>query len=164
MFVRLLADTASSSCPAHPGYLAKTSITLAAVICEADDICSVRTAYAPESFFYISSEHHSSYVFLVLWFQLRILKMTGVHQCNKVDFLFLCVCIQNIILLALHFVHLPSKDFLELLPILDPLQPCIVVQNLHRLLHWKKFMHQSAMSQRVEPFLRECARHDSSEE
>ena len=43
-------------------------------------------------FYYISSGHHSSYVFLVLWFQHRILKMTGVHQRNTVDFpFFSCV-------------------------------------------------------------------------
>ena len=34
--------TASAACPAHPGNLEKTSITFAAVICEADDPCSRR--------------------------------------------------------------------------------------------------------------------------
>ena len=36
-------DTASA-CPAHPGSLAMTSITFAAVICDADEPCSVNTA------------------------------------------------------------------------------------------------------------------------
>ena len=38
------ADTASAACPAHPGSLDKTSITFAAVICDADEPCSVNTA------------------------------------------------------------------------------------------------------------------------
>ena len=37
-------DIASAACPAHPGSLAMTSITFAAVICDADDPCSVNTA------------------------------------------------------------------------------------------------------------------------
>ena len=36
----------------------------------------------------VTSEHDSSFVFLVLWFHIGILKMTDVHQCSKVDFPF----------------------------------------------------------------------------
>ena len=38
------ADTASGACPAHPGRLAITSTTFAAVICDDDEPCSVNTA------------------------------------------------------------------------------------------------------------------------
>ena len=38
------ADIASAACPADPGSLAMISITLAAVICDADESCSVNTA------------------------------------------------------------------------------------------------------------------------
>ena len=38
------ADTASAACPAHPGNLDMISMTLAAVIGDADDPCSVSTA------------------------------------------------------------------------------------------------------------------------
>ena len=38
------ADTASAACPAHPGSLAMTSINFTAVICDADEPCSVNTA------------------------------------------------------------------------------------------------------------------------
>ena len=38
------ADTASTACPEHPGSLDVTSMTLAAVICDADDPYSVNTA------------------------------------------------------------------------------------------------------------------------
>ena len=40
----VLAVTASAACPAHPGSFAMTSITFAAVICDADEPCSVNTA------------------------------------------------------------------------------------------------------------------------
>ena len=42
-------DTASAACPAHPGNLDIMSMTFAAVIGDADDPCSVNTAYEPES-------------------------------------------------------------------------------------------------------------------
>ena len=48
------ADTASAACPEHPGSLVILSMTFAAVICDADDPCSVNTACAPESSFTIS--------------------------------------------------------------------------------------------------------------
>ena len=48
------ADTASAACPAESGNLAVTSITFAAVICDADEPCSVNTAYEPESSFTVS--------------------------------------------------------------------------------------------------------------
>ena len=38
------ADTASAACPAHLGNLDMISMTFAAVICDADDPCSVNTA------------------------------------------------------------------------------------------------------------------------
>ena len=47
-------DTASAACPAHPISLEIMSMTFAAVICDADDLCSVNTAYDPESFFTMS--------------------------------------------------------------------------------------------------------------
>ena len=37
------ADTASAACPAQPGNLERISMTFAAVICDADDPCSVNT-------------------------------------------------------------------------------------------------------------------------
>ena len=48
------ADTASAACPAHPGSLDTMSMTFAAVICDADDPCSVNTAEDPESSFTMS--------------------------------------------------------------------------------------------------------------
>ena len=42
---------ASLACPVHPGSLEITSRTLAAVMCDAEDPCSVNTACEPESSF-----------------------------------------------------------------------------------------------------------------
>ena len=41
IFTWVLADTASAACPKHPGGLDIMSMTFAAVICDADDPCSV---------------------------------------------------------------------------------------------------------------------------
>ena len=48
------ADAASAGCPSQSGTLAITSITFAAVIWDADEPCSVKTAKAPESSFTMS--------------------------------------------------------------------------------------------------------------
>ena len=49
------ADTASLACPAHSGSLKMTSRTYSAVITDADDSWSVKTAYEPQSSFTTSS-------------------------------------------------------------------------------------------------------------
>ena len=49
IFTWVEADTASAACPAQPGSLEMISMTFAAVICDADDPCSVNTAEDPES-------------------------------------------------------------------------------------------------------------------
>ena len=41
------AAFAFASCSAHPGSLDLTSVTFAAVICDAEDLCSVYVAYDP---------------------------------------------------------------------------------------------------------------------
>ena len=48
------ADTASAVSPAHPSSLDIMSMTFVAVIIDADDPCSVNTAYDPESSFTMS--------------------------------------------------------------------------------------------------------------
>ena len=54
IFSWVSADTASAACPAHPGSLDLLSMTFATVICDADDPCSVNSAYDPESSFAMS--------------------------------------------------------------------------------------------------------------
>ena len=48
------ADTASAACPSQSVNLAITSITFAAATWDADERCSVKTAWAPESSFTMS--------------------------------------------------------------------------------------------------------------
>ena len=60
------------------------STTFAAVIRDADELCSANTAQAPGVVFHsVTSEYNSAFVFLNFWFQLRILEMTGVHERRK---------------------------------------------------------------------------------
>ena len=64
----------------HPGRLDIMSMTFAAVIWDADDPCSVNTAYEPElSFAMYPRSTTLPLFFLKLWLQLRILEMTEVH-------------------------------------------------------------------------------------
>ena len=44
IFTRVSADTASAACPSQPDSLVMISMTFAAVICDADEPCSVNTA------------------------------------------------------------------------------------------------------------------------
>ena len=57
------ADTASAACPAPPGSLDMISITFAAVICNADEPCSLNTVKEPEFFHNVTSKYHSTIVF-----------------------------------------------------------------------------------------------------
>ena len=75
------SDTASAAGPAHPGSLEIMSMTFVAVICDADDPCSVNTAYDPESSFTMSPRSTTRPLYVLkLRIQLRILEMTEIHQ------------------------------------------------------------------------------------
>ena len=63
----VLADTASAACPAHPGSLDTLYMTFAAVICDADDPCSMNTAYEPESFFTMSPRSTTLPLYFWYW-------------------------------------------------------------------------------------------------
>ena len=80
IFAWVLADTASADCPAHPGRLEMISMTLAAVICDADDPSSVITASDPESFFTISPRSTTRPLYFWCFLQFSIFQMTYVHQ------------------------------------------------------------------------------------
>ena len=80
------ADTASAAGPAQRGNLAVTSITSAAVIGEADDPCSVNTAYDLSHL--LLSPRSTTRPLYSWWFQLGTLEMTEVNQCSKVNFPF----------------------------------------------------------------------------
>ena len=87
IFTWVQADTASAACPAHPGSLDLISMPFAAVICDAEEPCSVNTAWDPESSFTISPLSTTRpLVFLVLCLQLDILQTTDVHQWGEMNF------------------------------------------------------------------------------
>ena len=83
----------------------QTSITFTAVMWDADEPCSVKTAQAPESSFTMSPR--STALSLDFW------------NLGKVDFLVVSLCFENNILLALDFLQLPCWDCLELFPFLE---------------------------------------------
>ena len=86
-FSRVQADTASAACPSQSGGLAMTCITFAAVIWDADDPCSVNTAYDPGSSFTMLPR--STTRPLYLWFVgSNSAFLRWHHQCSKVDFPF----------------------------------------------------------------------------
>ena len=77
----VLVDTASAACPAQAGSLEMISMTFAAVICDADDPCSVKSCMRSRIIFHnVASEYNSTFIFLVLCLQFGILQMTEVHQ------------------------------------------------------------------------------------
>ena len=52
----------------NPGNLDMISMIFAAVICDADEPCSVKTAWAPESSYTMFTEHECAFVLLKFWF------------------------------------------------------------------------------------------------
>ena len=63
-----MADTASAACPAQPGSCEMISIILAAVICDADEPCSVNAAYEPESSFTMSPRSTTRHFYFLCFF------------------------------------------------------------------------------------------------
>ena len=67
-------ETASAACPLPPGNLAMTSMIFAAVNCDAEEPCSVKTAYT------VSSEHDSAFILLQFLFLRCTFEVAYVHQ------------------------------------------------------------------------------------
>ena len=133
------ADTASGACPAHPGSLAIiTSTTFTAVIWDADEPCSVKTAHTPESFSTVSPRSTTQPLFQT-GFQLRILEMTNVNACSE-NCSSLSVCLLNDLHLVPEFRQLPCWHFLELFTLfVHCLFRCRYFQCLR---HWDGFVHK----------------------
>ena len=89
----------------------------------------------------------SNFTLLVFWSWLRMLEITDVHQCGKVDVLFLSLVLPEWPLSC--FSLSPRWQLFELLP-------CFVhcgfrIRNVHRLRHRNKFMYQIIVTYRSEP-------------
>ena len=129
-FARVYADTASLASPAHPGTRDISSHTLAAVMCDAEEPCSVSTAQDPELSF--TASPRSTTRPLYLWFFFRcpvaIFKMTEVHKrCNMdlccltfvIPELFLCCFLLWILAKLVHVFWEPNcPDHYPLPPLL----------------------------------------------
>ena len=104
------------------------SITFAAVICDADDPCSVNTAHDHENIFYnVTSEYDPALKFLILRFQLRILEddKDSIND-EKWTFLplFLASSVTSFLFLTFVSCHMPG--FSPVFPIIFPLPPVLL--------------------------------------
>ena len=140
IFTWACAVTASAACPSQPGNLAITSIIFAAVIWD-----------APESFFTLS--HRSTALplcFCNVGSNSAFFEVTNVHQCGKVDFLYVPLCFQNNLLFAIDFFQMPCGNCLELFLFLVHCGFCI--RNFHRSWHRDELVSQTVMGHRSKSF------------
>ena len=163
IFTWVYADTASAACPAHPGSLAMASIGFAAVICDADEPCSVKTAWAPETSFTLSPRSTTRPLhFWNVGSNSAFFEMTDVHQCGKLGFRVVSLCFQKNLLSAFNFVQLPCWNRFELLPFLVQCWFCI--RNFHRLGHRKQTCEPSCNESLNWILCLRCDLHDLPEE
>ena len=128
------AETASAACPAHPGSLALISSTfhlwgrrtLLCEYCIRDSVVNL----------HVTSEYNQEVLFLKLWFQLHILKMTDLQPRSKMNCSWIFLCL----LLVLHFVQLPRWQLFELLPFF--VHCSFRLQNFHCCVHRNKLVHK----------------------
>ena len=106
----VFADTASAACPAHPGSLEIISICDCHLWCWWSSFSEhyMRTRII---FYNVTSEYDPAVVFLISRFQLRILKMTKIHQWRDMNFSSLISCFIDHLFLALTFVSCYARIF-----------------------------------------------------
>ena len=146
------ADTASAACPEHPGSLDIVSMTFAAVIWDADDPCSVNTAYEPESSFTMSPRNTTPYLYI---FDMEVfLRWQRCINDAKWPFLpfFLASTITSILFLT--FVSCHARIFFSFCPFFLHCRFCIWIFEC--LKHRNEFVHKTVMSYRICPFLQWC--------
>ena len=69
-------------------------------------------------YYNVITEHDSAFEYFWFWFKLRVLEVTYVHQCGKVDFLFVSLCLDNNLFLTLDFFQFPCWNRFEFFPFL----------------------------------------------
>ena len=103
-FHRVYADTASAACPSQSGNLATTFFIFAAVIWDADEPCSVKAAWAPESSFTVDrTPTHNTHLCSAVCSQARTHHAPG--SSHKHDLHFIFVRLKRICHLVLHMSH-----------------------------------------------------------
>ena len=120
-------------------------------IWDADEPCSVKTAQAPESSFTMSPRSTTVTVHVCHFgSNSSFFEVTYVHQCSKVDFLFLSLCFDTDLPFTLDFLQLPRWNRFGLLPFF--VHCCLCIWYLHCLRHRNKLVYQIIVVHRVVPF------------
>ena len=127
------------------------SITFAAVICDADDPCSVNTAYAPESSFTMSP--WSTTLILYFWYwssNSEFLRWQGSINDEKWTFIPLFLASSITSFLFLTSVSCCCWNFLQFFQFLY--HCCLCIWNFHCLRHRNELVNKTVMSHRTRSF------------
>ena len=122
-----------------------TSITFAAFICDADEPCSVNTAYDPESSFTMSPRSTTLPLYFWKCGSNSYLLFDRDHQRREVHGFAFFPCFIDHLCLVSDFCPLPCSCFLEFFPFL--VHCCLCIWNFHCERHRNKFAHQIVVTQ-----------------
>ena len=98
----------------------------------------------------VTSEYDPSFVLLILRFQLRILKMTNIHQWRKMNFSALIPCLFDHFFLVSDFGQLPCRNFLQFFPFF--LRCCFCIRKFHCSRLRNELVNNTVVSHRNHPF------------
>ena len=101
-------------------------------------------------FYNVTSEYGSTFIFLKFWFQLRIPKMTQIHQWRDMNFSSLIPCFIDHLFLGSDFRQLPCRNFSPVFPFFYFC--CLCLWNFHCLRHRNEFVNKTVMIHRIHPF------------
>ena len=128
------------------------SMTFAAVICDADDPCSVRAAFEPESSFTASPRSTTRpFCVLELWLQLRVVQVAQLRKSCKMNccaFLLCLHCDNNFTFDFLLLAVWQVRSFLSL-----SVDCSFCVRTFHYLEQKKMLVRKSLMTPNIEPLL-----------
>ena len=127
------------------------SMTCAAVIRDADDPCSVNTAYAPESSFTMSPRNTTRPLYF--WCFVSNSAFFKWHKSindAKWTFLHSFPCFINHLFLVSDCRQLQYRNFLQFFPLVY--HCCLCIRNSHCLRHRNEFVNKIVTIQRIDPF------------
>ena len=134
------ADTASAACPEHPG---SRDSHLGYWWSLFSEHC-IRTRII---FYNVTSEYHPAFVLSILVFQLRILNMTEIHQCRKMNFSSLIPCFIDHLIIVSDVRQLPCRTFLQFFPLFLHSLP-LHLESRHR----NEFVYWIVVTYWIHPF------------
>ena len=151
IFTWVQAGTASAACPSKPDNLEMISMILAAVICDAEDPCSVNTAKDPELSFTISPRRTTRPLYF--WcFASNSAFFRWQMSINDAKWTFAALrpCFIDHLFLTFDFCQVPRRNFLQFFPFF--VHCCFCCRNFHSLRHRNKFVNQIIMLQWILTF------------